>query len=170
MLWDLQGEGATHYFNSWKTAIKLTWDCPVATRTYLVQQVLACDSTSAKTDIMARFCKFFKALRRSPCWEVTVLANLMARDIRSTLGNNLRLINEYSNRNPWTDSFACIKVGLVTAETVDTPEADKWRIQADKWRIQYLDLLQEQRQQWHYLGAEDEEAKLQKLVDSLCIN
>ena len=96
-------------------------------------------------------------------FESNCAANLMARDIRSTLGNNLRLINEFSNRNPWTDSSACIKVGLVTAETVDTPEADKWR-------IKYLDLLLEQRQQWHYLGAEDEEAKLQKLVDSLCIN
>ena len=59
VLWDLQGQGATQYCNAWTTAIKLAWDCPRATRTYLVQQVLACDSSSAKTEILARYCKFF---------------------------------------------------------------------------------------------------------------
>ena len=163
MLWDLQGVGATQYFNSWTTAIKLAWDCPLATRSYLVQEVLACGSTSARTDIMARFCKFFQSLRRSPCREVAVLANLMARDVRSTVGKNIRLITEFSGRDPWTDSPVSLKAGLVAAETVDIPDADKWR-------VSYLGVLLEQRQEWHYLGAEEEEANLQKLVASLCIN
>ena len=40
----------------------------------------------------------------------------------------------------------------------------------DKWRIQYLRLLLEQRQDWHYRGEEDQEEEVQRLVDSLCIN
>ena len=54
VLWDLQGEGAVQYCNSWTTAIKLAWNCPRATRSYLVQEVLACGSTSAKADILVR--------------------------------------------------------------------------------------------------------------------
>ena len=52
MLWDLTGNGASQVFNAWNMAIKLTWDCPRETRNYLVQQVLSCDMTSARTDIM----------------------------------------------------------------------------------------------------------------------
>ena len=66
MLWDLQGEGASQFYNSWTTAIKLVWNCPRATHTYLVQQVLSCGSTSARTEILARYSKFFCGLRKSP--------------------------------------------------------------------------------------------------------
>ena len=95
---------------------------------------------------------------------MTVLANLMARYVRSTMGKNIRLITEFSGRDPWTDSpvSVSLKAGLVAAETVDIPDADKWR-------VSYLGLFLEQRQKWHYLGAEEEEANLQKLVASLCI-
>ena len=37
MLWDLGGERAGQVFNAWTTAIKLAWDVPRGTRTYLVQ-------------------------------------------------------------------------------------------------------------------------------------
>ena len=40
----------------------------------------------------------------------------------------------------------------------------------DKWRVGYLGLLLEQRQQWHYMGADDKEKEVQNLVDSLCVN
>ena len=163
MLWDLQGEGASQYFNSWTTAIKLSWDCPRATRTYLVQQVLACGSTSARTEIMARYCKFFQGLRSSPCREVAILANLLGRDIRSNTGNNIRLIKEYSGGNPWADSTASLRARLLEAEVVDIPDSDLWR-------VKYLGVLLGQRQEWHYMGQVEEEKAVQKLVDSLSIN
>ena len=56
----------------------------MATRSNLVQKVLACGSTSAKTDIMARFCKFFQSHKRTPFREVAVV------------GKNIRLITEFS--------------------------------------------------------------------------
>ena len=61
MLWDFTGDGACQVFNAWTTAVKLSWDCPRDTRTYLVQQVLACDQTSARADALTRYGKFFKA-------------------------------------------------------------------------------------------------------------
>ena len=82
MLWDLSGEKASQVFNAWTTAVKLTWDVPCATRSYLVQQVLAPGLTSAKTDILARYGGFFRSLRKSPSVEVAVMANLAGNDIR----------------------------------------------------------------------------------------
>jgi hypothetical protein len=62
MLWDLQGDGASQYINSWTTAIRLAWNCR-ATRSYLVQDVLAYGYTSAKADILARYGKFSRDIR-----------------------------------------------------------------------------------------------------------
>ena len=65
MLWDLSGEGACQVFNAWNMAIKLAWDCPRETRSYLLQQVVTCNTTSARTDILVRYSKSFRNLRRS---------------------------------------------------------------------------------------------------------
>ena len=94
MLWDLGGVGAGHVFNAWNTAIKLAWDCPRDSRSYLVQQVLGCGLSSAKTDILLRYSQFFKSLRVSPSKEVATMANLVSRDVQSTTGSNIRMIEE----------------------------------------------------------------------------
>ena len=106
MLWDLGGEGASQLYNAWSTAIKLAWDVPRATRTYLVQNVLASGITSAKVDILARYANFYRSLRKLPCQEVSVLANIVGRYRRSTTGSNLKLVEESLGLNPWIfDSF-----------------------------------------------------------------
>ena len=163
MLWDFRSDKAQQFFNSWTTGIKLAWNCPRSTRTYLVQQVLSCGSTGAKTEILARYCKFFTSLRTSPCREVSCLANLLSRDVRSCIGSNLRLIRETSGKDPWVDSPSAIRVALQEADIVAVPDTDKWR-------VGYLGVLLEQRMQWHYRGVEVEEDKVQKLIDSLCVN
>ena len=81
MLWDLGGDGANKVFNSWTTGVKLAWNVPRGTRSYLVQQVLDAGITSAKVDILARYGGFFQGLRKSPSYEVTVMAGLAGRDV-----------------------------------------------------------------------------------------
>ena len=157
MLWNLQSEAAQRLYNAWTTAIKLAWDCPRATRTYLVQQVLACDSSSAKTEILARYCKFFRSLRDSQSFEVASLANLISRDVRSSTGANLRAIRDLSGKDPWVDSPTAIKAALADAELVQIHDIDKWR-------VRYLGVLLEQRMEWNYLGSEDEKKAVQKLI------
>ena len=51
-----------------------------------------CDMSSARTDILGRYPKFFLSLRESTCYEVRVLANLTATDLRTTTGRNLRAV------------------------------------------------------------------------------
>ena len=146
---EFKSEAATQYFNSWTTAVKLAWDCPRGTRTYLVKQVLACGTSSARTDIMARYSKFFRGLRNSTCREVAILANLIARDRRSVTGSNVELVSGKSGCNVWSESPAKVRAGLMENEAVAAAE---------------------QRQEWQYLGLEEEEQGIQQLVDSLCVN
>ena len=163
MLWDMSGDSATQYFNSWTTGVKLAWQCPRATRTYLVQQVLACGGISAKADIMSRYSKFFLSLRNSPCKEVSILANLVARDVRSVTGRNIKLIMDISGSNLWSDTPGKVRAGLIEAETVRYAREDSWR-------IPYLGSLLQHRQEWHYRGDKEQVAKVQTLIDSLCVN
>ena len=163
MLWDLAGDGATQVYNSWSTAVKLTWSVPRATRTYLVQQVLSAGLTSAKVDILARYRNFFHSLRKSPCYEVAVMANIAGRDLKSTTGSNLRVVQDSSGLDPWECSSANLKLMLQQKEQVMVPSQDTWR-------VQYLCTLLAQMQELHYLGAEEEKAKVTKLIDSLCVN
>ena len=108
--------------------MKLTWGVPRATRTYLVQQVLDAGLTSARVDILARYGGFLRSLRKSPSHEVTVMANLAARDLRSTTGSNVRLLQECSGLDPWEYGTARLKEELVKREVVDIMDQDKWRI------------------------------------------
>ena len=139
------------------------WSVLRATRTYLVQQVLSAGLTSAKVDILARYRNFFHSLRKSPCYEVAVMANIAGRDLKSTTGSNLRVVQDSSGLDPWECSSANLKLMLQQKEQVMVPSQDTWR-------VQYLCTLLAQMQELHYLGAEEEKAKVTKLIDSLCVN
>ena len=128
MLWDLGGEGANQVFNSWTTGVRLTWSVPRATRTYLVLKVLDSGLTSSRVDILARFAGFFQSLRKSPSYEVAVLACLAGRDIRTTTGKNLKLLEELSGLDPWVFGSGRMKQELVKVETGDVPEKNLWRV------------------------------------------
>ena len=141
----------------------MSWAVPRATRTYLVQQVLASGLTSAKVDILARYANFFRGLRKSPCHEVVVMANMAGRDLRSTTGKNLKFLEDCSELNPWEYSSARIKKELVEKERVVVPNQDQWR-------VSYLASLLERRQVVQYLGLEEDEEYLSELIDSLCVN
>ena len=49
------------------------------TKTFLLQNFLSSDMTSARTDILGRYPKYFLSLRKSACYEVRVLAYLTSR-------------------------------------------------------------------------------------------
>jgi hypothetical protein len=100
MLWDLGGDKASQVYSAWDTAVKLSWSCPRWTRTFLLQQVLACGMTSAKTDVLGRYGKFAMGLRTSVCQEVRVLFNYVARDLQSTTAKNIKLVRDVSGLDP----------------------------------------------------------------------
>lgn len=162
-LWDLAGDKAKQVYTAWNTSVKLAWGCPQQTRTYFLQEVLCCGFNSARVDILSRFVKFFHGLRRSASHEVQVLCRVLARDIQSVTGRNLRLVQEMSGLDPWTTSQGRLKTALRREEMVAVPVQDRWR-------LPYLCTLLSQRREAHNMAMEDEEQRLTGLIDSLVIN
>ena len=94
---------------------------------------------------------------------MSVLANIVGRDLRSTTGSNLKLLEDSTGLSPWNYSSTRIKEELVEKEKVEVPAQDKWR-------ISYLSKLLEQKQIAHYMGDETVVSQVTTLIDSLCIN
>ena len=92
---------ADQVYKAWNTCIKLSWQVPRATHTYFVDMLLGCGISHVKSDILARYVNFNKSLRSSPSMEVSVLVNIVARDIRTTTGRNLDLVRRLTGLDPW---------------------------------------------------------------------
>ena len=99
-------------FNTWATNVKLTWDVPRGTRTYLLQQVLAPGLTLAKTEVLARFVSLFWALRFAPSHEIRTITFLVSRNLRTVIGQNLALVGELSGEDPWSVSTHLVRESL----------------------------------------------------------
>ena len=147
-------------FNAWNTCIKLAWQVPRGTHTYMVDMLLSCGISHVRNDILARYVSFLKSLRESPSQEVSVLVHLVGRDIRTTTGSNLHFIKDLSGLDPWSSSSKGVKA--IMAERVkQVPEQDVWR-------IPYLGRLLEQRGELYYQMLDTTEVT--ELIESLCIN
>ena len=73
MLWQFQSESAGQYFTSWRTCVKLAWQVPRQTHTYLVDHLMCSGLSSLRCDIMSRYVKFVRGLELSPSREVPVM-------------------------------------------------------------------------------------------------
>ena len=160
---DLNGPNATRVFNAWNTAVKLAWGLPQYTRTYFLQKLLNCGYMSAKTELLSRFVNFFHGLRHSASKEVQVLSRYLARNLQSVTGNNLWLVQEITRINPWSCTNRQIKIALHSAEQVDVPLQDMWR-------LPYLVSLLRQRRYMYSLALTNEEDTLTELINSLVKN
>ena len=79
MLWDISGEMCGQFCRCWNTAVKLAWQVPWGTHTYLVNNVLGVQHTSIEEQILVRFVKFFKKLRESKSEKIQLLANIVGK-------------------------------------------------------------------------------------------
>ena len=103
-----------------------------------------------------RYANFFKKLRKSKATPVQILANIVARDIRSTTGRNLHLIQEETNMDPWVSSGLEIGKKLLREPV---PNEDIWRLPL---LCKYLIKRREME-----VNLEKTEA-ITDLIDSLC--
>ena len=157
-LWQLGGDMACQYFSAWRTCVKLAWQLPRATHTFLVDHLLSGDLTSVRIDALSRFTKFLRGLVTSPSLEVAVMCAVTRGDVQTTTGQNLDLIRRESGMNPMTCSALKIRK-ILGGQLSAVPDNDQWR-------LRYLCRLLEARGQAHYEGGETEE--LTSLIDSLC--
>ena len=161
MLWELQSNMASQYFNTWSTCVKLAWGLPRETHTYFLDY-LSGGLVSARVDILGRYLGFYRSLLSSPSREVTILARIVAKDIRSTTAKNLRLLEVETDGMTWSASNPAVKKKLLQRKPRVPIE--------EEWRIKYLGKLLEQRDQLRYAGQEDhvQVELIQCLMDSLC--
>jgi hypothetical protein len=162
-LWDLGSREAVMLTNAWRTGHKLAWEVPRACRTFLVQEVLAPHVTSLQASLLHRAVGFFRGLLASPSHEVTVVALLAARDLRSSLGSNLALVREATGLDPWEAGRGELRAALEAADRAPVPQQDSWRAPA-------LMKLLTARLRAHYAADRGEEGRLQGLIDSIVIN
>ena len=148
---------------AWRTGVKLAWGVHRGCRTYLLQQVLAPGVASLRVSLLMRYHKFFRSLLTSPSPEVQVAALLAARDLRSSAGSNLALLQEETGLDPWMCSVAQLRGALLQAEQVPVPPADAWR-------VIYMRRLLRERLQHFYSGDKEQENHVQGLLDALVID
>ena len=105
----------------------------------------------------------FEGLLYSQSREVSVLARLSARDMRTTFGSNVRLLQEVSGLDPWTTGKLEMKRALKSREWREAPREDQWR-------MIYLPKLLEARQIAFYAGDDSQYEELTSLIHSLTKN
>ena len=158
MLWDLGGDMANQMYNTWNTAVKLAWDLPRGTHTFLVDNLLSGGLLHVRSDILSRYTGFYRSLRNSVSKEVAILSSIVSRDIRSNTGKNLHFLKVETGLDPLSTPAWKIKEHLQKKRLV-VPEVDRWR-------ICYLEKLLAERNKLEY-NSEDTSV-LSVLTDSLC--
>ena len=124
MLWNLYGDGASQVFRSWNTCVKLAWGIPRWSHNYLVEHVLSSGIPSVRQKILGQYLGFFQKLVSSPSPEISLLANLVARDAGSVTAKNLSNIENEFELDPWVSSSAQLREKYTFYRV---PEEDKWR-------------------------------------------
>ena len=88
--------------------------------------------TGLELRLLKNFGGFFRNILNSPSAEVAVLARIAARDVRSSLGKNLRRIKDLTHLDPWTASKAQLQFGLEQGLRILVPARDSF------FMIQYI--------------------------------
>ena len=92
-----------------------------------------------------------------------MVARLAARDVRTNMGSNLRVLWEELGLDPWTSSKSLMRDRLRESDRVEVPEADLWR-------IDYLRKLMDAQQEAYYDNDDDKFLQTTDLIESLVKN
>ena len=95
MLYDLSSQASQSYFKCWNIFVKLAWDVPLNTYTYLVENCLAGPFVPLRKQICSRYVNFFRKLFSSTSKEVRHLANIVSRDAKSAVYENIDIFRKY---------------------------------------------------------------------------
>ena len=85
----------------WDRAVKLAWRVPLSTHRYTVANLLSADFLSLRQKLLPQYVGFFQSLLTSASTEVQFVANIVARDVATCTGRNLKLMSDEFSLNPW---------------------------------------------------------------------
>ena len=75
MIWDIYGEEASKVFRCWNTSVKLSWNVPRNTFTFLVDRTLQGSFKPIRHNIISRYLSYINSLRTNRSQEVRILFN-----------------------------------------------------------------------------------------------
>ena len=156
MLWDFSSERTWQFCRAWQTCVKLVFDVPRSTHTYLVDQYFSTQFLPIRTELFSRFSNFTKNLKKSESFEVRCLIQISEKDLKSTTAWNIYTIEREIGFDPLVTTPEIIRNYPIRAEIP----------QSDTWRIPLLDKLLEQKQIKE--DSLENAGELRKLIDSLC--
>ena len=156
MLWDLQSEGAGMFYRSWNTCVKLAYNIPRSTHTYLVENYLAAEFTPIRTELMARYIKFYDSLLNSKSLEIQVLVNTITKDARSTTSRNLGLVVRETKQELSTLTAKKVRQCVVVPEIPIN----------HGWRVPLLKRLLQDRREMELLLVNTSD--INDMINSLC--
>ena len=113
------------FCRTWNTSVKLIYNIPRSTHTYIVENLLAKNYLPVKTELMARSINFLSSLSNSPSTEVKMLVNVVLKDKRTVTSKNLEYIKKKSGIESASLSPNDVR-NLVPLSEV--PENQQWRL------------------------------------------
>ena len=90
--------------------------------------LLDCGISNLKADIYARNVKFLKAQQTSPSSEVRVVGNMVSRDVRTTTGGNIALIERETGLPLKSTSGKVVRETMYKSKKPHPKQEDIWRI------------------------------------------
>ena len=158
-LWNLFGVRAGQVYRSYNTTVKLAWDLPRSTHTWLVTHLLGCGLPSARETILAGFTGFLARLRRSASQEVRIMAEVEVRDATSVTGRNVALFERELGSDPRSLTPRQTRDLVRAAVTPVHPE--------EEWKLELLRDMLEERRELKAEGKDKEVELLQSYYDIL---
>ena len=130
-LWDIYSENSTKLWTAWHKFVKITFDLPFATHTYLLNDIIQCDHI--KLMVIKRFLKFQRRLAMSSNPYIKVLLRHQTNDWRSSYGRNIMNIC----RDAQAADINSIDINMIQVNPV--PVGEEWRIPLLKDLLDYQD-------------------------------
>ena len=81
--------------------LKLAWRVPLSTHRYTVANLLSAECFSLRQKLLPQYVGFFQSLLTSASTEVQLVANIVARNVATCTGRNLKLMSDEFSVNPW---------------------------------------------------------------------
>ena len=126
MLWDLGSTASEQYFKSWNTCVKMVYEVPRNTYTYLIEGWFTPSIPSLRNQIISRYPKFYRQLINSLSKEIRFLVRLVSSDPRSTTCRNLRLLRERTSLRQ-AEYYSRSRI-LLLLPSKQVPDSELWRV------------------------------------------
>ena len=156
VLWRLSSQSASSFYKAYSSCVRRVYGLPLNTFTYLVEGHLTRGKSPLRNLVLGRYPAFYQRMAWSPCREVSVMAELVAKDARTTTAANLAYISSLTNLDCSSAGWREVKYSL---PVTDVPESESWR-------LGLLDILLRERSELEKMSGDTR--RVVALISSLC--